>query len=182
MDNLLPPYNENEIIEFEKKTNTIIPIILREYLLNISRETRSFYSHVIELKIDLSCYLNENGQNESESDSQSQSESKSNSQSESESESDSEIAYDDKKSYFIKINEKGCNIGDFLCIKGPFYGYIGKFPYTWEFGIGYESPPNQPYEPECFYIINDNIKYYFESTHDDYYPKEIWPEWYVFKN
>lgn len=46
---LAPPYKEFEIEEYEKKYNVKIPSNLRNYLVNISRETLGHYPYIVDL-------------------------------------------------------------------------------------------------------------------------------------
>ena len=95
---LADPYTEEEIIKFENENNLKIPINLRSYLINVSRETVTYYPYTIELSIFeeyLDIYGNETMKHSMEA-----------------------------KNYFMQINDKGCTSSEFLCVKGYFYNHI----------------------------------------------------------
>ncbi len=131
-ETLKNPYSEEEILNYELKYNIKIPINLRNYLINISRETIGSYPYTITLDEPMVYYFYMDSLSNSYDCSQ-----------------DTGgrycdhtkgcISMNDKETseqlpekelinrgfnpiYYIKTHENGCSEDDFLCVKGKYFG------------------------------------------------------------
>lgn len=115
------PYTEKEIKEYEEKYDIQIPKLLRDYLINISRETIGYYPFIIELVEPDVIYVNDKSNNNKYySDFYNSGNDKL---------QEELLKKEYEQIYYIKTHTNGCTDDYYLCVKGKYYGLCCVFLY-----------------------------------------------------